>query len=82
MRSFCHDSEMICLIGLLNEFESWLAMECENVLASSVGQLRRRNVEGTAIQKTAKQKNVALAETEGKMKVLSALLRRNRTSSW
>jgi hypothetical protein len=52
-------------------------------LVSFIDPLRRTNVEGTTIEKTADQKSasVGLAETDEKMKVLSGLLRRNQRSS-
>jgi hypothetical protein len=58
----------VCLIDLLNEFEFWLALESQNLLASFI----EKNVEGMSIEETTARKNVSMtsAETDEKMKIL------------
>jgi hypothetical protein len=71
--SVYQDAGIVSLINLLNESEFWLVMDCENILAEFINQLRRTNVEGTIIEISANQKNTSMSsvETGDKMNVSS-----------
>jgi hypothetical protein len=60
----CDDQGIVCLIDLLNEFEFWLALDSQNILALFIDQLRRKHAERTRIEKTSDQMNASMASVE------------------